>query len=414
MPSTPFKGFALIDCNNFFVSCERVFSPAFENKPALVLSNNDGCVIARCKVTKALGIPMGAPLFQIRDLIEKHQIKMFSPNFALYSDMSNRVMQIIADFSDQMQVYSIDEAFVPIEFFSEADFENLRQKIKKWTGISVSIGIAHTKTLAKFANYLAKKKAAGIFSLMQMSDFDLDHLLSHTAVEEIWGIGRKSAQKLKMYQVATALEFKKKEQEWIKSKLHTPGLKVHLELNKVSCHQMDIYEESQKSLSYSNSFGHTINNLEGLVQTLTHYTSQAAAKLRKQSLCAQMIAVYLKSDLGVLQKSASLKFSTNSTPTLVEVTLALLKQIFVPANYKKAGISFWQLENTNQQQLDFRSPPKSECDKLMVTLDQINDKFGSGSLFYASEGFSRPWKSKREHLSPISNFEIEQVLKIKI
>ncbi len=177
---------------------------------------------------------------------------------------------------------------------------------------------------------------------------------------------------------------------------------------------MDIYEESQKSLSYSNSFGHTINNLEGLVQTLTHYTSQAAAKLRKQSLCAQMIAVYLKSDLGVLQKSASLKFSTNSTPTLVEVTLALLKQIFVPANYKKAGISFWQLENTNQQQLDFRSPPKSECDKLMVTLDQINDKFGSGSLFYASEGFSRPWKSKREHLSPISNFEIEQVLKIKI
>ncbi len=210
MPSTPFKGFALIDCNNFFVSCERVFSPAFENKPALVLSNNDGCVIARCKVTKALGIPMGAPLFQIRDLIEKHQIKMFSPNFALYSDMSNRVMQIIADFSDQMQVYSIDEAFVPIEFFSEADFENLRQKIKKWTGISVSIGIAHTKTLAKFANYLAKKKAAGIFSLMQMSDFDLDHLLSHTAVEEIWGIGRKSAQKLKMYQVATALEFKKK------------------------------------------------------------------------------------------------------------------------------------------------------------------------------------------------------------
>lgn len=414
MPSTPFKGFALIDCNNFFVSCERVFSPSYENKPALVLSNNDGCVIARCKATKALGIPMGAPLFQIKDLVEKHQIKIFSPNFALYSDMSNRVMQMIADFSAQMQVYSIDEAFVPIEFFSEQDFENLRQKIKKWTGISVSIGIASTKTLAKFANYLAKKRGIGVFSLMQMSGVDLDQLLSHTAVDEIWGIGRQSDQKLKMYKVTTALEFKNKEREWVKSKLHTPGLKVHLELNKISCHQLDVYEESQKSLSYSKSFGHAINDLEGLMQTLTHYTTQAALKLRKQSLCAQVIAIYLKSDLGVLQKSASLKFSTNSTPTLIEVALALLKLIFVPANYKKAGIGFWQLENANQQQLDFRAKPQSDCDPLMKTLDQINDKFGSGSLFYASEGFSKPWKSKREHLSPISNFEIEQVLKIKI
>ena len=410
MPSIPFKGYALVDCNSFYVSCERVFKPHLENKPVVVLSNNDGCIIARSKESKAIGLPMAAPVFKYKSLIESHKVEMFSPNFTLYSDMSDRVMSLLYDFSSEMEVYSIDEAFIPITIQSEEDLFLLIKKIKKSTGIPVSIGIGQTKTLAKAANYYAKEEGLPLFSLMKPQD----NILKKIDVGDIWGVGRKISKKLKSYQIYTAYQLKNTSHEWMRSKFHLPGLRTLLELQGKPCYSESVSTDFQKSLSYSNSFGTPIDSYTHLQESVAHYITQAAAKLRKRALLTQMVSLYLKTNEKSFQTTAPLPFPTNSTPVLMDAALELLKKIYRKDIYKKAGIYFWQLSSSSSLQLDLEASENPGYQSLMKTLDQVNGKYGKKSLFYLAEGLSKPWISRRDRLSEPYTTDFERILKIKI
>ncbi len=410
MPSTAFKGYALVDCNSFYVSCERLFKPHLEKKPVVVLSNNDGCIIARSNESKALGVPMGAPIFECRSIIEAHRVEIFSPNFSLYGDMSDRVMQVLYSFCPDIEIYSIDEAFIPITVQSNEDFNQLIKKIKRWTGIPVSIGLGPTKTLAKAANHWAKKNNLDLFSFMK----DQDHILKEIDIEDLWGVGRKISKKLKAFGIYNALQLKKTSHEWIRSKFNLPGLRSLLELQGQSCFQTNISSNFQKSLTYSSTFGQPILDFELLCETVAHYTAQAASKLRKKNLTTQIISLYLKTSEGYSQSSASLPCSTNTTPILIEVALSLLKKMYKKAIYKKAGIYFWQLSSVDHQQFDLRSIENPKHLQLMSAVDQINTQFGKESLFYLAEGFTKPWISKRDRLSQKYSTSFDEILNIKI
>ena len=410
MPYTAFKGYALVDCNSFYVSCERLFKPHLEKRPVVVLSNNDGCIIARSNESKALGIPMGAPIFEYRSIIEAHQVEMFSPNFSLYGDMSDRVMQVLYSFCPDIEIYSIDEAFIPITVQSSDDFAQLIKKIKRWTGIPVSIGLGPTKTLAKAANHWAKKNNLGLFSFLE----EQDHVLKKIDIEELWGVGRKISKKLKAFGIYNALQFKKTSHEWIRSKFNLPGLRTLLEIQGKSCFQANVAADFQKSLTYSSTFGSPILDFEHLRETVAHYTVQAASKLRKKNLTTQIVSLYLKTSEGSFQGSTSLPCSTNTTPILIDASLSLLKKMYKKAQYKKAGIYFWQLSSIEHHQFDLRSIENPKHLQLMSAVDQINNKFGQESLFYLAEGFTKPWISKRDKLSQKYSTRFNEALNIKI
>lgn len=412
MPSTAYKGFALVDCNNFYVSCERVFKPHLEKKPAVVLSNNDGCIIARSSEIKEMGIPMGAPLFKYQHLFKMNQVEIFSPNFALYADMSDRVMQVLYDFSSDMEIYSIDEAFIPITSQNTQDFLDLQRKVKKWTGIPISIGLAKTKTRAKLASYLAKKKAAPIYSLLEIEDFK--SIYQNIPIDAVWGIGRRLSEKLRNCGVHTVQDFCERSEDWVRQKFHLPGLRTYLELKGISCTAPSFKEDYQKSLTFSNSFGEPIQSFERLSETVSHYTSRAAHKLREKKLHTQMIALYLKTSTSSFHQSVSLDFPTSFTPHLVEAALKLLKTMYKKETYKKAGIYLFELTKQGVEQLDFRSPNLSKENHLMATIDQINALYGKGTLFYASEGFQKPWLSKRNRLTCEYTTKLAEILKIQI
>ncbi len=411
MPSTVFKGYALVDCNSFYVSCERLFKPQIEKKPVVVLSSNDGCIIARSNESKKLGLPIGAPIFMYQHLIDAHSIYTFSPNFSLYSDMSNRVMEVLYSFSQDMQIYSIDEAFIPITVESLKDFFALQKKVKKWTGIPVTVGLGPTKTLAKAASFYAKKNSLTVFSFME----EKDEILKEISVEDIWGIGRKTSKKLISYSIYNALQLKGTSHEWMRSKFHLPGLRTLLELQgKVCSYPETTKTDFQKSLVYSKTFGTPIEELKHLQETVAHYTAQAASKLRKRGLLTQIISLYLKTEEGVSQSSLSLTYSTNTTPVLIDSALLLLKRMYKKTRYKKAGIYFWQLSSQEHQQFDLRSTENPKHNKLMHTLDQINGRYGQETLFYLAEGFSKPWGSKSERLSQRYTTSFDEILEIMI
>ena len=412
MPSTHIKGFALLDCNNFYVSCERVFRPKLNKLPAIVLSNNDGCIIARSREVKELGIAMGAPHFKYQHLIKKYNIQLFSPNFPLYADMSDRVMQILYDFSDQIQIYSIDEAFIPIHFETEKDFIALQQKVTKWTGIPVTIGLGPTKTLAKLANYRAKKLNIPFFSLMDPLIHDA--VLKETDIHSIWQIGAKTSEKLQKLRIYNAYELKSTPLDFIQKKINLQGMRTAIELSGTPCFYPEIHVDPQKSLAYSSSFGTSITCFERLKETVIHYTSNAAFKLRSKKRLTRMMSLYLKTNDSSFQKSLSFNFSTNSTPLLIEGALTLLNQIYQKQIYKKAGIYLWELSSETENQFDFRSSENPAHTKLMKTLDQVNNKYGKGTLFYASEGTTKPWLSKKERLSCEYTTKLDQILKIDL
>ncbi len=411
MPSTLCKGFALIDCNSFYVSCERLFKPTLEGKPVVVLSNNDGCIIALSKESKDLGLKMGAPFFLSRDLINQHHVYLFSPNFALYADISNRVMQVIAHFSQDLEIYSIDEAFIPITDQNEKDFINLRKMIKKWTGIPVSIGIGKTKTLAKMANHCAKKNGLDVFTLQESNKKDV---FKNFTVEDIWGVGKKMSQKLNTHHIFTALELSEASKEWISQHFHVPMQRTYLELHSVVCLASRDLQDSQKSLTYSKSFGSPIESFKALQEAVVHYTVQACEKLRKRSLKVQCVTLYLKTDQSSMQKSAALKYASNSTPVILKEILQLLKQIYCKGYYKKAGIFLGGVQGGKKEQLDFMYFEDPKEVKLMKAVDSVNAKYGKRSLFLAAEGFDKPWASKREHLSPQYTTNWSDILNIEI
>ncbi len=405
--------FALVDCNNFYVSCERVFQPDLEKVPVVVLSNNDGCVVARSNEVKELGVPMGAPAFKMESLFQRHGVRVFSSNYALYADMSDRVMSVLSRFAPEMEIYSLDEAFLDFAGNWHMDLESYARKIKnavkKWTGIPVSIGLAPTKTLAKLANKLAKKMfpQGGVFCLR--ADLDLDNWLSRLEVEDVWGIGPKYSRLLHGYDIRTARDLKQVPDCWVRRKLSVIGMQIVWELRGLPCLGIESVPPPAKSLVRSRSFGRIVSNFSDMQEAISLHVHRAGEKLRAAGQVAGYIHVFLQTDRfkQVPQYCCSsfreISPSSNYTPFLLQSALQILKEIYRSGyGYKKAGVMLSCLEVENSRQLTFRDLGDSgrrERKSLMQAMDRVNGRYGRDSLHFASSGIKRSWEMRREYVS---------------
>ena len=414
--------FALVDCNNFYASCERVFQPKLRGKPVVVLSNNDGCVIARSNEVKALGIDMGAPYFQIKNLIRQHGIAVFSSNYTLYGDMSARVMETLREFTSDVEVYSIDEAFCDLLGFANRNLDEyghiLRNKVKQWTGIPVSIGVAKTKTLAKIANKVAKK-ADGVL-VLDKPDFT-NAVLSLVNVGDIWGIGRRWTAFLNGHGVKTALEFANLPDHWIRKHMHIVGLRTAHELRGISCIPMEDAPKPKKNIIVSRSFGQSVTTLEGMLEAIISYTTRAGEEMRSQQLVAKHIQVFLTTNRfnndPYYANSITLEFpiATSYTPELIQYATTGIKRIYRKGfRYKKCGLMMMDLTSQHQPQFDiFETQDREKQHTVMAALDTINSRWGTGTLFYAGAGIKKPWAMKRGHKSPHYTTEWDDLLTIQ-
>lgn len=409
------KAIALVDCNNFYVSCERVFQPHYNNKPVVVLSNNDGCVISRSDEAKKAGIRMGVPIHEVMPLIEAHHIKMFSANFALYGDFSHRVMTSLAQFSPQVELYSVDEAFIDLSGIGvealDAYGRAIRQSLLQWVKLPVSVGIAETKTLAKVAAEHAKKskKAQGVLNLVQ-SPF-LDVALGRLPVSAVWGVGWKTTEKLERRGIKTALQLRDIEDAWVMKHFGVVLMRTVYELRGIPCIPLDLAPAPKKNILTSRSFARAVETLADVKKAVASYTACTAEKLRTDGLATQNLMVYIQTKrfregAGAGQYGNStvmrLPVATQSTQELIGYALRGLEQIFRPGyQYKKAGVMALDLVPSDQIQqnlLDRQDRAKEE--RLMKAMDGINRNFGSGTLRYAVEGLEVHWWRRQEHLSP--------------
>ena len=412
MPSTASEMFGLIDCNNFYASCERLFRPDLTNRPVVVLSNNDGCIIARSNEAKALGIGMGTPYFKQEPLIRKHNITVFSSNYPLYGDISQRVMDVLMRMEPEVEIYSIDEAFVRIPTGKHCDLETwgriLKSTVQKHTGIPVSIGFGPTKTLAKIANRFAKKKssAAGIFVIADQQP--LDPLLAAVAVDDIWGIGRRHAARLKAHAIRTALEFKNCADTWIRKHLTVVGLRTAMELRGISCISLEKAVPARKSVCTSRSFGQPVQTLDDLQEAVAAYTSQAAYKLRTAGLSAAVVDVFIRTNSFrkdepqySCRRTFTLPAPSSHTATLIKVALACLKAIYRPGyRYQKAGVILNGLVPENYEQLCLFQTPVPGRVSLMKAVDEINRRWGRDTIQSAAAGLTREWRFRQMKKSP--------------
>lgn len=414
--------FALVDCNNFFVSCERVFNPKLNHRPVVVLSNNDGCVVARSKEAKALGIPMGAPAFQYAALFETQKVAVLSSNFQLYGDMSNRVMELLKPFGIAMQVYSIDEAFLIVEGSGvEKTCQAIREKIFKCTGIPVSIGVSKTKTLAKIAGDIGKASPAGWCALLDGRA--IEKALSDCPVGDVWGIGGRTAAFLNNRSIFTALEFSRLGDAWLKKEMSVVGLRMALELRGVSCLKIQEEPVPNKSILSSKSFGTPLTELEPISEALCSYVAVAAEKLREQGLVASVLEVFLHTNLHndapryANQARIALPEPTAYTPHLTRFARAALKSIFREGYvYKKTGVTLHGLVPAESYQRDLfaiHTKPKKE-EAIMAVVDRLNQKMGYQALKFASAGITEEWRMRREFRSPRFTSSWDELLTIDL
>ncbi len=409
------RAIALIDVNNFYVSCERVFNPKLKNKPVVVLSNNDGCAISRSKDAKALGVVMGAPWFKMQELVKQHGIIGLSSNYALYADMSNRVMTTLNDFSPNQEVYSIDECFLDLTGFNrdlKAYGQEMRGRILKWTGLPVCVGVGSTKTLAKLANHIAKKQSQfdGVCNLNQLTEDELNKVFSNIEVGEVWGVGRRLASKLKVLGINTVLDLKRADPEYIRGQFSVVMAKTVSELNGTVCIELEEISPPRKQILSSRSFGHTVRDFNSLAESITLYMSRAAEKLRKQNSFAGSVHVYIRTSPFKLDEphysngmTIPMPSPTDDSRQLVKISLWALKRIYRPGfNYAKAGVMLSEIVPKAGIQNDLFSQPVSnqKSEALMSAMDDINRKMGRESIKLASEGFKRPWKMRQENKSP--------------
>lgn len=404
---------ALVDCNNFYVSCERVFNPKLNNKPVAILSNNDGCIVSRSQEIKDLKIPMGAPGFKYEALINKNGGTLLSSNYALYADMSSRVMEVLAMFSPDIEIYSIDEAFLGLNGFNNRDLENFGKKIKKtvfqWTGIPVSVGISKTKTLAKVANHFVKHYSAYKGSLCLLNDERIAKALAKTPVSEVWGIGRQYDKFLRQNKIETALQLRDADDKFIDHYLTSTGLKTVLELRGYACIDLDDAPISKKSIVTSRSFGKQVSELSELQEAVSEYVTRAAEKLRKQNCVAGLLMVFLSTNRFKEGPQYNNSLSTTLfpptayTPDLIEKALDLLEELFLPGfEFKKAGVMLADIVSEEDVPLSFMEVNylDDKRKKLMETVDKLNQTYGQDTLFYASNGIKKDWKMRRAKLSP--------------
>lgn len=405
--------YALADCNNFYASCERVFQPQLENEPIVVLSNNDGCVVARSQEVKDLGIKMGVPLFQIKEQVKFHNIRVFSSNYALYGDISNRVMSTISEYAPNYEVYSIDEIFIDLKGFEKhynlIDYcKEIRYVVRRNTRIPISIGIAPTKTLAKVANKLVKKRFKDDGVCYLKTQEDVKELLKDFDVGDVWGVGRQYEKLLKKHGFDTALKLMNANDTWIKKNLSVVGLRLVNELRGIPCIELDEVPADKKNICVSRSFGNMIGDIKILEESLSTHANTASEKLRKQGSNASSISVFLqtnrfRSDLPQYfnTKQIDLPFATNDSANIINWALEGLRIIFRTGYlYKKCGIYLNEITPANDVQLNlFIEDDSEKKKKLNKAVDLLNQKMGRGALKYAVQGTEKEWKLRQEKLS---------------
>jgi DNA polymerase V len=404
--------FALVDCNNFYASCERVFQPKLAGQPIVVLSNNDGCVVARSNEAKALGIAMGVPEFQIRPLLRAHHVQVFSSNYTLYGDLSQRVMETLEQFSPDLEIYSIDESFLSLTGFERRNLTDygraIRKTVKQWTGIPVSVGIAETKTLAKIANRIAKRTpdTDGVFDLLACPDREA--LLERVAVADVWGIGPSSARLLTQHGIMTAWQLHQADEHWIRRHMGVVGLRVVAELRGHSCLDLEACPAPKQGITCSRTFGRAVSTLAEMEEAVSSYVSRAAEKLRGEGLAATVLTVFVMTnefkDAPQYRNSVtcSLPVGTDATSELIRAALRGLRTIYRDGyQYKKAGVMCTALVPASQIQSDlFDRHDRPRSTRLMAALDAVNDRWGAGTLAYASSGLTKGWQTQCHHRSP--------------
>ena len=418
--------FALIDCNNFYASCERVFQPHLNSKPVVILSNNDGCVIARSNEAKSLGIPMGAPAFKYKEIFQKNKVQIFSSNFTLYGDISNRVMSIISRYVPDVEIYSIDEAFIKFDGFSEDEANkkcsDIIKTIFKWTGIPVSIGLAPTKSLAKVANRIAKKystRTNGFYSIN--NNEKRIKALKNIYAGDIWGIGFQNEKKLLKVNVKSGMDFVNLPDQWVKKNMSIIGLKLKKELEGIPTLNIEEGKIDKKSIATTRSFESEISSLTDLIERITTFSVVASKKLRRQNSECNMISVFIRSnpfkqtdDKYHFSLTGSLSFSTNSSIEISKFAVKLLTKIYSKnKSYKKAGIILMGLSPQSSHQFSLFDQNIDKQKKLMRSIDNIDNKYGLYKVRLASQDQKRIWKMKRQKLSRNYTTEIDEVLIVK-
>jgi len=416
MSSTQYtKKIALIDCNSFYVSCERLFDPSLIKKPVIVLSSNDGCVISRSTEAKALDIKMGEPYFKVEKIVKKNDVKVFSSNYSLYGDISRRVMKTLKQFSPQIEIYSIDEAFLDLSSVKNEDLlehgYKIRKTILKWTGIPTSIGIGSTKTLSKAANYIAKKERSGVVDLVNSKQ--VDKILSEIKINNVWGVGRQLTKFYIKNGINTAYDLKKTHNAWIKKNTNVFGSRTAMELRGFSCVSLEPYEEKRKNCCVSRSFGKKVTKLEDLSEAITKHCLNAAEKIRLDKQTAKKITVFIrtspfqmKNNYYANSKDIDFPIRTNDSIILVKQALTALESIYKEGyRYQKTGIILSGLKDANIYNKNLFSTINNDEKriKLMQAIDHTNIKYGRNALSIAHARLKKKWNIKRQHSSKIDS-----------
>ena len=417
------KKVALIDCNSFYVSCERLFNPKIQNVPVVVLSNNDGCVISRSTEAKKLGIRMGEPYFKVKDLVKKNNVQIFSSNYALYGDLSRRVMNVLKGFTDKIEIYSIDEAFLDLSHIKDEQVEEygkqIRERVLKWTGIPTSVGISNTKTLSKVANHIAKKNKAGVIFLKE----NIDNILKDFDIADVWGVGRQLSKLYIKNGIDNAYKLKNISNTWVKKSTNVLGAKTVMELRGISCIDLETEETRRKSCCVSRSFGKKVESLDKLKESITTHCLNASEKIRTDKQTTRAVTVFIRTspfDKNRKYYSNSitieLPVATNNSIELVKTAISGLGKIYKYGYfYQKAGVILSKLRDASEKELNLLAPIlENKSQPLMRAIDFTNAKYGRNAISIAQAGISNDWKMRREHSSRIDTASFDFLPKINI
>ena len=416
------KKIALIDCNSFYVSCERLFNPKIRRLPVVVLSNNDGCIISRSNEAKALGIKMGEPYFKARNIIIKNNVQVFSSNYSLYGDISRRVMRTLKRFNSKIEVYSIDEAFLDLSNFSDKEVKDVGKEIRntvlQWTGIPTSIGIAETKTLSKVANHIAKKQKSGVVSLVNIKD--LDPILEKVEVRDIWGVGKQLSKFYIKNGIYNAKQLKNASNTWIKKTKNVLSSRTAMELRGVPCIEIETKQAKRKSCCVSRSFGKKVEKLRELKESVTSYCLNAAEKIRSESLVCKSITVFIRTspfqNKGIFysnSKTIDFPIATNNSIEIVKNALTALDLIYKDGfKYQKAGIILSGLSDSEKGNSLFKSTKDEKIKNLMQSIDNTNYRYGRSTISLASAGINKKWSMRRQYSSKIDTADFYSLPKI--
>ena len=414
---------ALVDCNSFYVSCERLFNPKIQKKAVVVLSNNDGCVISRSREAKDLGIKMGEPYFKVKELVKKNKVEVYSSNYALYGDISRRVMKVLKTFSPKVEIYSIDEAFIDLSFIDEKGVEDygreIRSRVLKWTGIPTSVGIASTKTLSKVANHIAKKEKAGVIYL----NTNIDEKLKKFPIEDVWGVGKQLSKFYHKNNISNAYDLKNVSNTWVKKVTNVLGAKTAMELRGIPCIDLQIDHEKRKNCCVSRSFGRKVKDLNELEESVITHCLNAAEKIRADDQIAKTITVFIRTSpfdknrrYYSNSKTIDLAIPTSNSIELIKNAVKALTDIYKYGYaYQKAGIILSGLKDANQNDQNLLTPLlENKSKKLMKAIDYTNTKYGRYAISIAQAGLSKGWKMRREHSSKIDTASFDSLPKIVV